>query len=34
MALNRRTAVIGSAIRAPVDGSRQALEELLYDVVQ
>jgi len=34
MALNRRTAGIGSAIRAPVDGSRQALEELLYAVVQ
>ncbi len=34
MPLNRKTAVIGSAIRAPVDGSLQALEELLYDLVQ
>jgi acetyl-CoA C-acetyltransferase len=34
MGLNRKTAIIGSAIRAPVDGTRQALEELLYDVAQ
>lgn len=34
MPLNRKIAVIGSAIRAPADGSRQALEELLYDLVQ
>ncbi|MGE0313449.1 MAG: hypothetical protein AB7P21_17710 [Lautropia sp.] len=34
MALNRRTAVIGSAIMAPAEDGRQALEELLYAVSQ
>ena len=34
MALNRKVAVIGSAIRAPADGKTQSLEELLYEVSQ
>lgn len=34
MALNRRTAVIGSAIMAPVLDDRRSLEELLYDLAQ
>lgn len=34
MALRRKSAVIGSAVMAPADGSAQALEELLYAVVQ
>lgn len=34
MALNRRTAVIGSAIRAPFTDERKSLEELLYDIAQ
>jgi acetyl-CoA C-acetyltransferase len=34
MPLNNKTAVIGSAIRAPVIGDRQSLEELLYEVAQ
>lgn len=34
MALRRKSAVIGSAIMAPTDGGAQALEELLYAVVQ
>lgn len=32
MALNRRTAVIGSAIMAPVTDERRSLEELLFDI--
>ena len=34
MPLNHKTAVIGCAIRAPVIGNRQSLEELLYEVAQ
>ncbi len=34
MALNRRTAVIGTAIMAPVADERRSLEELLFDVSQ
>ena len=34
MALNRKTAVIGSAIMAPAQDDPRSLEELLYDVVQ
>ena len=34
MALNRRTAVIGSAIRAPVADEGKSLEELLFDISQ
>ena len=34
MPLNRKVAVIGSAIRVPVTGDRQSLEELLYEVTQ
>ncbi len=34
MALNRNTAVIGSAIAAPAANDGRALEELLYDLVQ
>ena len=34
MALRRKSAVIGSAVMAPADGNAQALEELLYAVVQ
>ena len=34
MALRRKSAIIGSAIMAPVNGDAQALEELLYAVVQ
>lgn len=34
MALNRRTAVIGSAIRAPFTDEGKSLEELLYDIAQ
>ena len=34
MALNRRTAVIGCAISAPVTGDEKSLEERLYDVSQ
>jgi len=34
MTLNRRTAVIGSAIFAPVTGDGRSLEELLYDAAQ
>ena len=34
MPLNRATAVIGSAIRVPVDTDRLCLEEILYEVTQ
>lgn len=34
MPLNKRIAVIGSAIRVPADGVTQSLEELLYEVSQ
>ncbi len=34
MALNRRIAVIGSAISAPVTDEAKSLEELLFDVAQ
>lgn len=34
MALNRKTAVIGSAIFAPITGEDRALEEILYDIAQ
>ena len=34
MPLNRATAVIGSAIRVPVDTDRDCLEEILYEVTQ
>lgn len=34
MPLNRRTAVIGCAISAPVTGNEKSLEEIIYDVVQ
>lgn len=34
MALRRKSAIIGSAVMAPTDGGAQALEELLYAVVQ
>jgi acetyl-CoA C-acetyltransferase len=34
MPLNNKTAVIGSAIHAPVTGDARSLEEILYDVVQ
>lgn len=34
MALNRRTAVIGTAIMAPVIDEKRSLEELLFDVSQ
>jgi acetyl-CoA C-acetyltransferase len=34
MPLNKRTAVIGCAIAAPVSGLERSLEEVLYDLVQ
>lgn len=34
MALNRKTAVIGSAIMAPVEDETRSLEEVLYEVTQ
>ena len=34
MPLNKRTAVIGCAIHAPVIGNERSLEEILYDVTQ
>ncbi len=34
MPLHNKTAVLGCAIRAPVSGNRQSLEELLYEVAQ
>ena len=34
MALNRPTAVIGSAIMVPVTSDRLSLEEILYEVTQ
>ncbi len=34
MALNRRTAIIGSSIMAPFNDESKSLEELLYDIAQ
>jgi acetyl-CoA C-acetyltransferase len=34
MRLRKRTGVVGCAIRAPVEGDAQSLEELLFDVTQ